>query len=187
MKQSEYIEAILTNDLPKLRAMYQALFPAISKMVQENSGSVADAKDVFQEAISTAFEKVKQPDFRLESKFSTFLYAIAFNKWRSKRKKKSFLEVSISQDAALIADDSFESDEHEKAEQRHLLYRAFDRLGEDCRKVLLMFFDGKTMVEIAETMGFAGENYAARRKHMCKEQLVGLVKSYPEYRELRIQ
>jgi DNA-directed RNA polymerase specialized sigma24 family protein len=66
-----------------------------------------------------------------------------------------------------------------------LLYRAFARLGEDCRKVLLMFFDGKTMTEIAEKMGLSGENHAVQRKHRCKEQLVALVKSYPEYRELR--
>ncbi len=100
-------------------------------------------------------------------------------------KKKSFSEVSIPQDAASIADDSFENMEQDKAAQRHLLYRAFARLGEDCRKVLLMFFDGKTMAEIAEMMGLSGENNAVQRKHRCKEQLVALVKSYPEYRELR--
>ncbi len=91
MKQSEYIEAILTNDLPKLRAMYQALFPMISKLVRENGGAVADAKDVFQEAMMEAFKKAKQPGFRLESKFSTFLYGIALNKWRGLQKKSPFL------------------------------------------------------------------------------------------------
>lgn len=92
MKQFEYIEAILSNDLPKLRSMYQALFPMISKLVRENGGAIADAQDVFQEAIMEAFKKAKQPDFRLESKFSTFLYAIALNKWRGLQKKNPFLK-----------------------------------------------------------------------------------------------
>lgn len=187
MQQPDYIEAILTNDRPVLTALYRQFFPMVLKMVRGTGGSEADAKDVFQESILVIFNLAKQPDFQLKSQFSTFLYGVAFNCWRGHRKKKSFSEVSIPEDATLIADESSEAGDDGKAEQQRLLYKAFAQLGDDCRAVLLMFFEHKTMKEIAEKMGYGSENYATRRKHTCKERLVELVKSYPEYRELRIR
>ena len=90
----------------------------------------------------------------------------------------------ISEDAQYIADDLPEFD-HLKLERQSLFDKAFARLGEDCQKLLLLFFQKKPMDEIAVEMGFGSDNYAARRKHTCKERLVELVKSYPEFRELR--
>jgi RNA polymerase sigma factor (sigma-70 family) len=187
MKKPDYIEAILTNDRSVLVALYQQFFPMVLKLVQENFGSKADAQDIFQEALIVIFNMARKPGFQLQSQFSTFLYGVAFNCWRSRRKKKSFSEVRIPEDAALIPDEPTEVEAEGKTEQRLLLYRAFAQLGADCRDLLLMFFEQKTMLEIAEKMGYSSENYAARRKHMCKERLVELVKSYPEYRELRIR
>ena len=50
---------------------------------------------------------------------------------------------------------------------------------------MLLFFQKKSMDEIAAEMGFGSDNYAARQKHTCKERLVDMIKSYPEFRELR--
>lgn len=182
MKQPDYIAAILTSDRPVLTALYRQFFPMIQKMVLENGGSAADAQDVFQEALGIILDRARQPGFQLTSQFGTFLYGIAFNCWRGHRKKKSFSEVSIPKDAALIPDDSSEAGD--KAELWQLFYRAFARLGEDCRALLLLFFEKKPMAEIAGIMGYAGENYAARRKHTCKKRLIELIKSDPEYDEL---
>lgn len=187
MKQPDYIAAILTNDRLVLTALYRQFFPMIQNMILENGGSAADAQDMFQEALGIVLDRARQPGFQLTSQFGTFLYGIAFNCWRGYRKKKSFSEVSIPKDAALMPDDSSEAGGDGNTEQRQLFYRAFARLREDCRTVLLLFFNQKTMAEIAGIMGYASENYAARRKHTCKERLIELIKSSSEYHELRIR
>lgn len=180
----EYTTAILTGDTKQLQQLYRQLFPMIRDMVWKYGGSEQDARDVFQDAVMVVFHKAKQPGFLLTSQFSTFFYGIALNVWRSRRKKKSNSEVMIPEDAQYIADDLSEFD-HLKLERQSLFDKAFAQLGEDCQRLLLLFFQKKSMDEIAAEMGFGSDNYAARRKHTCKERLVDMIKSYPEFRELR--
>lgn len=180
----DYITAILTSDRKLLPQLYRQLFPMVRDMVWKNGGSEHDARDVFQDAVMVVYNRAKQPGFQLTSQFSTFLYSIAWNLWRSRRKKKSTSEVMIPEDAQSIADEMPAFD-HLKLERQSLFDKAFARLGEDCQKLLLLFFKKTPMAEIAMEMGFGSESYAGRRKHICKERLVELVKSYPEFRELR--
>lgn len=179
----DYIEAIRTGDPLQLKHLYRQLFPMIKDLVWKNGGSEQDAKDLFQDAVMVVYHVSRKPGFELTSQFSTFLYGIAWNLWRSRRKKKSNSEVMISEDAQYIADDLPEFD-HLKLERQSLFDKAFAQLGEDCQKLLLLFFQKKPMNEIAAEMGYGSEGYAPRRKHACKERLVELIKSFPEFREL---
>lgn len=180
----DYITAILTGDPKQLQQLYRQLFPMIRDMVWKYGGSEQDARDVFQDAVMVIYQKAKQPEFQLTSQFSTLLYGIALNLWRSHQKKKTNQEVMIPEDAQYIADDLSEFD-HLKLERQSLFDKAFAQLGEDCQRLLLLFFQKKSMDEIATEIGFGSDNYAARRKHTCKERLVDMIKSYPEFRELR--
>ncbi|MBK9017950.1 MAG: sigma-70 family RNA polymerase sigma factor [Saprospiraceae bacterium] len=181
---ADYVAAILQGDPILLRQMYQKNFPAISNLIQQNGGTSDDAKDVFQDAVMVIYEKAKHPDFQLTSQFSTYIYGICRNLWGSRLQKKSFSEVTIPDDAKYKADDLPDLD-YAALEQRNLYDKAFARLGKDCQKLLLLFFQKLPMEEIAKTMGFASVGYARRRKFMCKEHLTELVKSCPEYQELR--
>lgn len=180
----DYINAILKGESDQIARIYRQLFPMIRDMVWKNGGSDQDAKDLFQDAIMVVYQAAKKPEFKLTSQFSTYLYGIAWNLWRGRLKKKSNSEVMISEDAQYIADDLPEFD-HLKLERQSLFDNAFSQLGEDCQKLLLLFFQKIPMEEIAEKMGYGSPNYAPRRKHACKERLIELIKSRPEYRELR--
>lgn len=181
---ADYIAAILTGDHTLLRQMYQRFFPLIRNLVQQNGGSEDDAKDVFQDAVMVIYEKAKHPDFQLTSQFSTYLYGVCRNLWLSRQQKKSSKEVTIPDDAKYMADKLPDTD-YAALEQRKLYDKAFVRLGEDCQKLLSLYFQKMQMEEIASLMGYGSEGYARRRKFMCKEHLTNLVKSYPEYQELR--
>ena len=58
-------------------------------------------------------------------------------------------------------------------------------MGEDCQKLLELFFQKKSMDDIAVEMGYASEGYARRRKSQCKDRLVELVKNDAVFRELQ--
>lgn len=165
--------------------MYQNLFPAIRHLVCNlGNGTEADAKDVFQEATIVAYRKVQAADFQLTAKFSTFFIGISENLWNSKRQKKSFSEVTIPESAKYIADTSMEQDLLQM-ERGALFHKSLRQLGEDCQKVLELFFQKYSMEEIAETMGFGSADYAKRRKQQCKDRLVTNIKAAPEFAELQ--
>jgi len=164
--------------------MYAALFPAIRKLVRNYGGSEADAKDVFQDAVIVIYEKAQKPDFQLTSKFSTFFYGVCHNIWRSQQQKKSNTEVTIPEEAKYTEDNSFEIDMLQ-IERGKLFYKALRQLGEDCQKLLELFFQRLPMDEIAQQMGFANEGHARVRKSRCKDRLVELVKNDDAFHELK--
>jgi RNA polymerase sigma factor (sigma-70 family) len=178
-----FLAAILSGDRTLLPQLYRELFPMVNKMVWENGGTEDDAKDVFQDALMVVYARAKQPGFQLVSQFSTFFYGVAFNQWRSRRKKKQYSEVRIAEGMEYTADGQPEFDHH-RLERQKLFDKAFAQLGADCRELLLLFFQKTPMEEIARQMGYGSKEYAAKRKHGCKERLIELIKNYPEYREL---
>ncbi len=179
----DYVAAILNGDSTLLRQMYQKNFPLIKSLIQQNGGTEDDAKDVFQDAVMIIYEKAKHPGFQLTCQFGTYIYAVCKNLWRSRKQKKSFSEVTIQEDIKYSTGELPDMD-YAASEQRKLYDKAFERLGENCQKLLSLYFQKTTMEEIARQMDYASEGYARRRKFMCKERLTELVKSYPEYDEL---
>lgn len=184
MQQTDFIMAIQTGDRAGLSRMYTTIFPAVRKLVRDFGGSEEDAKDVFQDATIVVYEKVQKIEFQLTSQFSTFFIGICRNLWMSRRQKKSASEVTIPEDAKYIADASSEIDLLQ-VERGKLFYLALRQLGEDCQKLLQLFFQKNSMEEIAVEMGFGSEGYARRRKSQCKDRLVELVKNAPEFQELK--
>lgn len=185
MDQTNYISAILTGDRVVLEQLYREQFPVIRGLLREHGGSEADAKDIFQDAVLVMYQKARQPDFQLTSQFSTFFYSVCRNLWFNRRSKKSaFSEVTISEEAKYTADETSPEAELLIVERDNLFWRAFRQLGEDCQKLLELFFQKLPMETIALEMGFGSEGYARRRKLQCKDRLIELVKSNPAYREL---
>ncbi|MEO6036929.1 MAG: sigma-70 family RNA polymerase sigma factor, partial [Saprospiraceae bacterium] len=156
MQEINYLSAILSGDRAVLTRMYATLFPAICRMIKENNGSENDARDVFQDAVIVIYEKARQLDFQLTSKFSTFLYGVCYNLWRSQQQKRSASEVTIPEHAKYIPDHSCDVDLLQ-IERSKLFYRSLRQLGADCQKLLELFFQKQSMDEIARAMGFASE------------------------------
>lgn len=185
MEQPDYLTAILTGDRSGLRHLYEAQFPVIRGLIRDYGGSESDAKDIFQDAVLVVYQKARQPGFQLTSQFSTFFYGVCRNLWLNRRTKKSAsAEVTLSEDAKYIAEESDPDQDMLHVERGNLFWRAFRLLGDDCRKLLELFFQKTPMDTIAAQMGYGSEGYARRRKHQCKDHLTELVKKDPAYREL---
>jgi len=50
--------------------------------------------------------------------------------------------------------------------------------------VLKLFSEGSSYEEIARKMGMKNEAYARRKKYLCKEALMEIIKTDPEYHDL---
>ena len=65
-----------------------------------------------------------------------------------------------------------------------IVTRSFALLAEDCQRILTLFGEGLSYGEIARRMGFKSEEYARRKKYLCKEALMEIIKTDPEYQDL---
>lgn len=181
----DLIDAIRTGHREHLEIVYRRMMPALLQLIKPYGGTSDDAKDLFQDAVVLIFKKSQLPGFQLTSAFSTFFYGICRNLWGNRIQKKSSGHVTLSEDTKYIA--VADSDWHELEEQTErtrIFYRAFRKLGNDCQRLLQLFFQQKTMEEIMLEMQLGSYDYARRRKYLCKEKLTELMINDPAYKEL---
>ncbi|MDX1479063.1 MAG: sigma-70 family RNA polymerase sigma factor [Saprospiraceae bacterium] len=181
--KTDYIGALRKGDHVVLRKIYQEFAPDITRLVRQNGGSVDDARDVLQTGLMVIFEKVRQHGFELTGSFGGYLYAVCRNVWGNKLQKKSRGEVRLTDDLKYQADTGSEP-EIEKQERSKLLWDKLHRLGSDCRKLLMLHFQGKSMETIRDALKMSSVSYASKRKFICKERLTAMVRSDPRYKEL---
>lgn len=181
--QAKEIQALIKNDLSGLRLIYSEYLPRIQMLITKNGGSADDANDIFQDALVIIYEKAKGKDFKLTSSFYTLLYGVCRNLWGNRIQKKSFQEVALPEDIKYINEENILNDIL-KEERAQIFLESFNQLGGDCKKLLRLFFDKIKMEKIKEMMGFSSVSYAKKRKFVCKEKLVKIVKSDSRFKEI---
>lgn len=184
ISKDKNIQAIINGDSEGLRKIYTDLLPRIRKLILRNGGQEEDAQDIFQSAILIIYEKALKDDFQLTSSFYTLLYGICRNLWGNRLQKKSFQEVTLPLDIKYKSDQNIE-EELERVEEQDLFWFAFQQLGVDCQRLLRLFFEKEKMERIAQVMGYTSISYAKKKKFMCKEKLIKLVKADQRFEELK--
>ena len=178
-----YVEGILKGDEQTLRTIKSRHFPGILKFIQLNQGNREDAKDVVQEALVVIYRKAKKGDFQLSSSFYSYLYAVCRNIWLKQLRKKSIHEVPI-QDT--MVDESSEAINNSILEYRqYQLYKQkFNKLSENCRQALGLFFKGTALKEVAAVLRVS-EAYARKRRSECRKKLMDSIRQDPRFDTLR--
>lgn len=182
----QIIEGIRRGDRQVLAALYNDMLPGIKRLAVSAGASAEDARDVFQDAVMVVFEKTEQSGFVLSSKFSTYFYGICRNLLGNRMKKKSSRDVTIPDDAKYREDEGSDAQALlEEVEYHRLFHKAFRQLGADCRQLLELSFENVPPDVIMTRLGISGNEYFRRRKYLCKEKLVQLVRNDPAFEELR--
>ena len=66
-------------------------------------------------------------------------------------------------------------------ERQNIINQLMEQLGEDCKQILLMtIYEGLSMTEVAEKMGYKNVDVAKNKKYKCKERLKTLVENSPQ-------
>lgn len=177
-----YLKGIAENDYSVLQQIYQESLPEVVKYVKRNSGTVDDAKDVFQEGILAIYNKVKTNNLELTTSFHSFLFMVCKRLWLKKIRKNSKMEVTSDDFSEYGIEDDYEA-QLIKTQKWRLFNQKFQELAEECRKVLQMLFDGRSGKEIANAMNYS-EEYAKRKKYKCKKGLAELIKKDRTYKTL---
>ena len=164
-----------------VKAIYRDCFDMLSRYVINNNGSPQDAEDIFQEVVVGFIDLVQKNKFRGEASVKTFLFAMNKHSWLNELKRRSRAEKremnyekgqeNIELDAAhFIAG----------REAKNELMAIVTRLGDTCKKILLMFYyDNLSMKEILDNTDFENEQVVRNKKYKCLKQLEQMINHDP--------
>ena len=172
----QYIEALRRNDAQGIRQIYERYAGQAIQWVTRNNGTVADAKDLFQETLIALYEKASDPSFTLSCPLGALLHVIYSRKWidrlrQNKRdetvRKTEHLRYSAewNEDAIVIAEETLE-----KEAQQKRLSAAFERLSDLCRQMLTLLSEGLAPKMVAERLQMNSVDTLYRRKNACMQR-----------------
>ncbi len=168
-----YIQALLENDTRLIQEIYRDNAGQVSRWIQKNSGSVADAQDIFQEALTAIYIKAAKGNFKLTAPFGALLMQICKNKWIDRLRKKSRSpEVRIEED--MRYEDTAVRNLTEETETAYLreqiLEQTFEKLSDLCRRILQLLAEGIAAAEVATRADMSNANTVYRRKKACTDR-----------------
>ena len=85
---NDFMVGLLNGNNDVLSALYKKYYKIVLKFILYNSGTSADAQDIYQETIIVLFESVKKPGFELKCQLQTYIFSIAKRLWLKELKKK---------------------------------------------------------------------------------------------------
>jgi RNA polymerase sigma-70 factor (ECF subfamily) len=135
-----------------------------------------DAEEVAMDAFVKAFRKLS--DFRRDSKFSTWLYRIAYNEAISRTRLKKFMEVELVEEISESAADEEVEDGVlglSQDEQRKAIHLVLKKMPEGDQLLITLFYlQGMPVLEIAEITGLSESNVKVRLHRLRKKIYVEL-------------
>lgn len=166
------IEGLTTGDQEVFNNLYEYEFPKIVRLVTQNSGSIDNARDIFQDALVILMEKIYYKELNLSCSIGTYLYAISQNLWFNKlRKNKVFISLcklsfaNSELQTIIIEDDN-------TPENIEGIINAIENLGNPCKQLLeLFYYKNESWDDIANTLGYSSGASARNQKYKCLERL----------------
>lgn len=157
------------NDPTTVRSLYVKHFPAIRQYVVQNSGTGSDAQDMFQEAITVLWIKVKEDRFAPLDDPGGFLYRVAKNKWLDQMRSAAHKHMKVVHDDRR---NEVQAEAPDDVEERLARLRGiYAKLDDKCRTVLDQFyFERKDLATIASGMGVEEESIRTI-KYRCMMKL----------------
>jgi len=183
-RTKDLIDGIKNKDSKTLNFLYKKYFSLVRSFVLNNNGTTDDAKDVFQEAVIAIFRYSQNENFELKCSFETFLYSICRTIWLNNLRNKRVHLNKINEISEFIIFSSSTNEMIEESLEYKLYQKHFQRLSEECKKLLQLFFDKVSYAEIAKLLGYSSVGFVKKKKFNCKEFLMKSIKNDPEFNRL---
>lgn len=158
------ITRILDGEPEYFSVLLERYSRPLYSLIVQIVGCPEDAEEVLQDVFLKAFRSLNS--YKRESKFSTWLYRIAYNTAISstRKKKQEFLyieESAINNVPDERADTVITPEDNE--EQIIRLSEAIDKLsGEEKALITLFYYEGKSMEEVGEVLKISVSNVKVR-------------------------
>ncbi len=151
--------------------LYRLYFPTIAAHITRNSGSRADAEDIFQETIIVLLQQVRKADFVLTASLKTYLFAIARNLWLNRLRAISHASTYTLETCAEPGEDAG-FDQEPEPDRANSVADWLTKITRHCQQILnAIFFQGETIESLMQTMGWKNKHTAANQQYKCIQQV----------------
>ncbi len=186
--ETELLGTLKKGDSRAFEFLYRSHYRMVASLVLQNSGQEADAKELFQDTMVALFRQFRdRPDFVLQTRLGTYIYAIARNLWLKKLRQRRNQPFKLVEDETqlegLPADESMNLNEMEYEEKHHVIKEILYTLKKECRDIIeYAFFRKWTGAEIASELGYT-EDFVKVKKFRCMKTLKLRVLEHPLFKE----
>ncbi|NPD46478.1 MULTISPECIES: RNA polymerase sigma factor [unclassified Lentimicrobium] len=186
---NEILDGIKSGNNIILQFIYQSYFDSIKTLVLSKRGNEDLAYDIFQDSLVVIYKKLKTEEFQiLKSSFFTYFYSvcrITLFKYYSTGSKDALPLADNLKDLEFISSD-FEEEERLAVEgiKEQLFQKYIDLIPDSCMKILKLVMAGFKAAEIANKLNLSSDAYIRKRKKICLETLIEMIKKDPKSREL---
>jgi RNA polymerase sigma factor (sigma-70 family) len=166
------LRGLANNDSKAIDAIYKDNFHVVQALILNNNGTYDDARDIFQEAMITLYEKAKSESFVLTSQIKTYLYSVCKRLWL-KRLQQMGRYVTTAEDLEEALPVEMDVEFHEKRNAEFaIMERALSSLGEPCKSLIEAYYiHKKGMTDIAVQFGYTNADNAKNQKYKCLVRL----------------
>ena len=175
-------EQLLKGDQSYIEMVFQESYSyATAYLRKKRYASEEEAHDIYVDAIMILRERIVSGGITEISNFRSLMVGICINLNKEMLYKKYKIGEKEEEVRMLFYEKGYEIDDHNEEETKilkELCRKAILTLGEQCQELLRMYhYEGLTMTEIAEVMGFASSNVAKTLKSRCFQKLIKKAKS----------
>ncbi|MEM6806155.1 MAG: sigma-70 family RNA polymerase sigma factor [Bacteroidota bacterium] len=179
---SAIIEAILSGGLKRenaVKILFDTHLGFLFKIKRKFFLPEEDLQDAYVDAIIKLSTQISLGKFRGDSKLSTYLYSIFFNKCVDLSRKKQS-HTLVLEESILEREKSVENLLHlmEVKDEGMWIRKALDQMGASCKKVLMDWaYWGYSMEEIAQRNELKNAKTAKSLKYKCLKKLRSLLQT----------
>jgi len=179
----QILDGIINNNNFIIQYVYRKFFAIVRNYILSHGGREEDARDIFQDGIMVIYEQRKNQNLNIESGFGTYMYAVCRHKWLNLRRNSGKLiynevnKLNLEMEKNGFGNHFRDQEELNFKESRARIYqRNFEKLSEECRKMLRMTAEGLSIKEIQLRFNYKSEGFAYKKRSICKTRLMKLIK-----------
>jgi RNA polymerase sigma factor (sigma-70 family) len=170
-EDSHYIERVINGDVSAYSSLVEKHKNLVFSIALKILNNREDAEEIAQDTFLKAYSSLKS--FEKKSKFSTWLYRIAYNGAISKKRKKKLDAVEIDDHIMFnYSTDEISSNVHQihETEQIKLIDKALLTLPEDDNLLITLFYKSEHSIEdISYITGLTQSNVKVKLHRIRKK------------------
>jgi RNA polymerase sigma-70 factor (ECF subfamily) len=170
-EDSHYIERVINGDVSAYSPLVEKHKNLVFSIAVKILNNREDAEEIAQDTFLKAYASLKS--FEKKSKFSTWLYRIAYNGAISKKRKKKMDVVEIDDHVMFdYSTDEISSNVHQiqESEQMQLIDKALKILPEDDNVLITLFYKSEHSIEdISYITGLTQSNVKVKLHRIRKK------------------
>jgi RNA polymerase sigma factor (sigma-70 family) len=170
-EDSHYIERVINGDVSAYSSLVEKHKNLVFSIAVKILNNREDAEEIAQDTFLKAYASLRS--FEKKSKFSTWLYRIAYNGAISKKRKKKMDAVEIDDHIMFnYSTDEISSNVHQihESEQIQLIDKALKNLPEDDNLLITLFYKSEHSIEdISYITGLTQSNVKVKLHRIRKK------------------